>query len=268
MTTDELERDLELLTGPREADERLHLAIRARLGEQMTARPRRRLLPRAGFGWAAAAAAAIVAACVAVGLPGGGSSGPSPADAAIIRHALVAITSPANVIVHVREVGVQDGTQVAVEWWQQTSPPHALRMLKGPVGGEREGAGDGTTSFVYDAGTHTITATPSSAAPTLVDPMTGVREQLARGRAQVAGKATIDGTTFYRIELPTGVVGYFDTRDYRPVYLDNPQRGGSVVRTRVVTYQELPPTPANEKLLSITAQHPDARVRTQAAPVK
>ena len=54
------------------------------------------------------------------------------------------------------------------------------------------------------------------------------------------------------------MVGYFDRTDYRPVYLDNPQRDGSVVRTRVITYEELSITPENELLLSITAQHPRA----------
>ena len=80
--------------------------------------------------------------------------------------------------------------------------------------------------------------------------------------------ARIVGTNLYKIELPTGVIGYFDTTDYRPMYLDNPQHDGSVVRTRVVTYEELPMTPANAKLVSLTAQHPDARVRTTDAPVK
>ena len=132
MTTEELERDLKMLAEPREADERLRLAIRAQLGEQLLARPRHRPRPWRGFGWAAvASAAAIAAAIVSLGWPGG-SAPPSAADAAIIRHALRAITLPANAIVHVKEVGVQDGTPVAAEWWQQTSPPHALRMIKGP----------------------------------------------------------------------------------------------------------------------------------------
>lgn len=267
MTTEELERDLQLLAEPREADERLRLAIRARLGEQMLARPRRRPKPRLGFGWAAAAAAATTAAIVALGWPGG-SAAPSAADAAIIRHALAAITSPANTVVHVKETGVQDGTPVAAEWWQQTSPPHALRMIKGPVGRQVEAANDATTSFRYDAATNTVIETSASSATALVDPVASVREQLASGRADVAGTVTIDGTALYEIELPTGVVGYFDTTDYRPMYLDNPQRDGSVVRTRVVTYEELPMTPHNAKLLSITAEHPDARLLTQTTPTK
>lgn len=52
------------------------------------------------------------------------------------------------------------------------------------------------------------------------------------------------------------------------MYLDNPQRDGSVVRTRVATYEELPMTPDNAKLLSTTAQHPAARVLTRSAPRK
>jgi hypothetical protein len=267
MTTEELERDLEMLAQPRDADEHLRLAIRARLGEQLLVHPTRRR-PWLGLASAAAAAAAIAVAIVSLGWLVGGSAGPSAADAAIIRHALSAITSPANVIVHVKETGIQNGTPVSAEWWQQTGPPHALRMIKGPLGQQAEAAVNGTTSFRYDAGTDTILETPVSSTPALVDPIAGVRAQLARGGARVAGKTTIDGTTLYKIELPTGVIGYFNTSDYRPMYLDNPQHDGSVVRTRVVTYEELPMTPGNAKLLSITAQHPDARVRAGGAQVK
>jgi len=268
MTIEEIERDLELLAAPREGDEALRLAIQARLGEQMLVRPRRRSKPARGLGWAAVAAAAIAVAVVSAGWPGGGSGGPAAADAAIIHHALRAITSPANLIVHVKETGTQDGTPVSVEWWQQTSPPHALRMIKGFGAQSFEGADDGTTSFRYDAGSNTVTQTPASSAPSLVDPMVDVRQQLARGGAQVAGTAKIDGTNLYKIVLSTGVVGYFDTTDYRPMYLDNPQGDGSVVRTRVVTYEELPITAANTRFLSVTAQHRDARLRTRSAPVK
>ncbi len=263
MTTEELERDLRTLAEPREADERLRLAIRARLGEQMLEPRKRRPRPWLRLGWAAVAAAAIAVAIVSLGAPGG-SAGPSAADAAIIRHALLAITAPANAIVHVKETGVQDGPPVAAEWWQQTSPPHALRMIKGSAGRETEAANDGATSFQYDAGTNTVVETPASSAPGLVDPIAGVRAQLARRGARVAGRAKIDGQVLYKIELPTGVVAYFDTTDYRPVYLDNPQRDGSVVRTRVVTYEELPMSSDNANLLSITAQHPDARVSPNA----
>jgi hypothetical protein len=267
MTIEELERDLEMLAEPREADDHLRLTIRARLGEQMLVRYKHQRRPWLSLSSAAAAAAAAAAAIVLLGWPGG-SAGPSAADAAIIRHALRAITSPGNEIVHVKEIGVQDGTPVAVEWWQQTSPPHALRMIKGPVGRQAEAANNGTTAFQYDAKTNTVLETPASSAAALVDPIAGVRHQLARGGAQVAGTTTIDGKAMYKIQLPTGVIAYFDTTDYRPMYLDNPQANGSVVRTRVVTFEELPINPSNAKLLNLAAQHPDARVRTRPAPVK
>jgi hypothetical protein len=261
MTTEELERDLEMLAQPREADEPLRLAIRAQLREQMLAHPSRRRGPRLAFGWAAGAAAAITAAVVWLSWPGM-SAGPSAADAAIIRHALRAITSPGNAIVHVKETGVQDGTPVAAEWWQQTSPPYAIRLIKGPVDKQGEAADDGTTSSWYDASTNTIYQRPDSSSPTLIDPLSTVREQLASGSSTLVGTATIDGLSLYKIELPNGVVGYFDRTTYRPVFVDNPQVDGSVVRTRVITYEELPMTPENEQLLSITAQHPSASVET------
>jgi hypothetical protein len=141
-------------------------------------------------------------------------------------------------------------------------------MIKGALGRHGEAGNDGTTAYEYDAATNTVIETPSSSAPTLVDPIESVRDQLARGGAQVAGKATIDGTVMYKIELPTGAIAYFDTTGYRPTYIDNPQSNGSVVRTWVETYEELPATPANQQLLSVAAQHPDARVRTRSAPVK
>jgi hypothetical protein len=261
MTTDELERDLKTLAEPRQADERLRLAIRARLSEQVQPRPRRRLRTRLALGSAAVAAAAIAVAIIAL-IGTGGSGGLAPADAAIIHHAIRAITSPANSIVHVKETGVQNGTPVAAEWWQQTSPPHANRVIKGPVGQQGEAADNGTMSFEYDAGANTISERPDSSPPTLIDPISIVREELAHGSARVAGTATIDGAPLYKIDLPNGVVGYFDRTNYQPMYLDNPQRDGSMVRMRVVTYEQLSMTPQNEKLLSITAQHPDARVET------
>jgi len=276
MTTDELERDLTTLAEPQADDERLSLAIRATLGEQLQGRPRIRRRTRLVLGSAAVTAATLAAAAVA--LIGTGGSGPSSANAAILAHVVRAISPPANIIVHVKEAGVQpDGTQVAAEWWQETNPPYAIRLIKGTAGpqvgskgsagGQQvESAADGTTFSQYDAGTNTIYQRPDSSSPTLIDPIETVRAGLTQGTAQVAGTVTIDGQSLYKIELPNGVVGYFDRTDYRPLYLDNPQRDGRVVRTQVITYDELSITPENELLLSITAQHPRASVDTGPPP--
>jgi hypothetical protein len=261
MTTDELVRDLKALAEPQAEDEQLRRSIRTTLGEQLHRRPKTRRRTRLVFGSAAVAAAAVAAAVVALI----GAGGPSSANAAILAHLVRATSPPPNIIVHVKETGTQDGTQVVAEWWQETNSPYALRLIKGPAGHEIESSADGTTSSQYDAGTDTIYQSDSKA-PSLVDPIETIRAGLTNGTAQVTGTVTIDGRSLYKVELPDGVVGYFDKTDYRPVYLDNPQRGGSVVRTQVVTYEELPITSENEKLLSVIAQHPDARVASGAPP--
>lgn len=60
-----------------------------------------------------------------------------------------------------------------------------------------------------------------------------------------------------------GLVVCFDKSDYRPLYLDDPTSDG-VVRLRLAAFEHLPLTPANQGLLSLAAQHPNARVDTNA----
>jgi hypothetical protein len=254
-----LERDLQRLAEPREEDELVRLALRRQLAAMTAPRPRRRRSVRIALGIAAvAAAAAAIAIVTDVGTSGSG--GLSVADAAVIHHALTAVTGPANSIVHEKVVGVQNGVPVEAEWWQQTSPPYASLVIKGPVGHEGEVSDNGTTSFEYEPRTNSITEQPDSSPPTPIDPVSQVRQELASGQSQVAGTVVIGGSTLYKIDLPNGLVGYFDTSDYRPRYMDDPQRGGSVVRVRVVAYDYLPMTASTRGLLSVTAQHPSARV--------
>lgn len=261
MTTDELERDLRRLAEPSEADERLRLALRSTLADRARPQPRRRVSRRVAFALAAIAAAGATAAAVLVGTSGSG--GPAPADAAIIRHAIHAVAAPADRILHVKVVGVQNATQIAGEWWQETSPPYASRGIKGEVGHQGEAADTGTTTLQYDPGTNTIYERPDSSPPTFTDPISQVREELERGQAHVAGTVTIDGTPLIKIDLPNGLVGYFDQTTYLPRYLDDPQRnGGDIVRLRVATYEYLPLSATNRTLLSIPAQHPGARLDT------
>ena len=263
MTTDELERDLQTLADPRPDDAQLRLALRATLSEQSQTRRRGPRRTRLALGSAALTAAALAAAIVAVV----GTSGPPSADAAILAHVSRTLSPPPNLIVHVKENGaLSDGTPVVAEWWQATNPPYAMRLIKGQADRLGEGATDGTTSFQYDPTTNTIYQHPDSNPPRLVDPIESVRAGLANGTARVDGTVTLDGRSLYKIEMPDGVVGYFDKGDYRPVYLDNPQRGGDVVRTKVTAYEELPRTSENEKLLSIAAQHPRATVATGPVP--
>jgi hypothetical protein len=206
---------------------------------------------------------APAAAVAVIGFVGtGGSDGPSSASAAIVHHALEAVTPPANRILHTEVVGVQHGTTVVAETWQQTSPPYASRGMKGPAGHGGEFADDGTNSFEYDPATNTIHEQADASPPTFEDPVAQIHQELASGQAVRTGTVTIGGVPLYKIELPHGLVAYFDTVDFKPRYLDDPQSDGSVVRLQVAAYQYLAMTPSNRALLSITAQHPRAQIVT------
>lgn len=259
-----LERELADLAAPQPGDERLRLTIRAELSADLSTRPLRRRTARV-----AVALSAIAGTVVAIGLLATigpiASSGPSTADAAIVRHALAAVTPPPDKILYMAVVGTQNGSPVAAATWQQTSPPYAMRGEKGAPGHQGEFADNGTTSFAFDPLTNIILASADSSPPTFSDPAAQIRHELADGQAVSTGTVVIGGSRLYRIVLPHGLVGYFGAGDFRPRYLDDPQRDGSVVRLRVAAYEYLPLTRSNRALLSITAQHPDARV-TAAPP--
>lgn len=257
-----LERDLQALAQPRDGDAELHFALRAQLAKTWQARaPRRRLSRRAALGWSAVAAAAATIALVTF-VTTSGSGGPGVAEAAIVHHALDAVTPPANEILHTKVVGTQNGVAIAAESWQQTSPPYASRGVKGPVGHQGEFADNGTTSFAYDPSTNTIYEQPSTDSRPLTfrDPVSLVRQELALGQARSVGTVVIADARLYKIDLPGGLVTYVDVNDFQPRYLDDPQQDGSVVRLHVVAYEYLPMTPSNRALLSVTAQHPTAHV--------
>ncbi len=123
-------------------------------------------------------AAAVAVALVTV-IGAGSSGGPGVADAAIIHHALRAVTPPRS--------------------------------------------------------TNTQTRPRRRPSPT----RSQVRQEFASGQAQVNGTVVIDGASLYKIDLPHGLVGYFDPSTYAPRYVDNPRRDGTVVRLRVVAKRRL-----------------------------
>ncbi|MBV9362956.1 MAG: hypothetical protein JOY89_01870 [Solirubrobacterales bacterium] len=256
-------QDLYGSSSPSERQASDRQALRRQLVGELRPRPRRRPRMRIFAGVSAVSAAAAIALVALVGSTGSG--GPAAAVAAIIHHALRAVTPPAGEILHTKVLGTQNGTTFANEVWRQTAPPYASRAIKDQM----EFSDNGTTSFYYDPATNTIYERPdSSPRPAPNDPVAQVRQELASGQAQVTGTVVIDGTSLYKIDLPRGFVCYFDTSNYAPRYVDAPQRAGhrgtrgTVVRFRVEVYEYLPMTPANRDLLSVTAQHPGARIDT------
>jgi hypothetical protein len=255
-----LERELHALAAPQESDERIRAATRRRLAEQVRPKPVRR--PRR-IAFAASVLAGASAVLTLVALAGSaGPGGPTSADAAIIHRTIRAMTPPANTILHVKVVGAQNGMAIVGEDWQETSPPYASRGIKGSAGHLGEFVDNGTTSFFYDPSTNTIDVQPDTSRPTFTDPISQVRQALSSGHAQLAGTTTIGGESLLKIDLKGGMVGYFDTRNYHPRYLDYPQRDGSIVQLRVVVYEYLPLTASTRATFNITAQHPSARIVT------
>jgi hypothetical protein len=248
-----LERDLRQLAAPQADDEQIRRAVRTQLEVRIRPARRRRVSRRIAVAATAVSAAAAAVLVLVVGT--NGSGGPTAADAAIIRHALTAVTPPAGDILHTKVTGVHGGVTFVNEVWRQTAPPYAGRAIKD----QEEFSINGTTESDYDPATNTIYEhrNPVSHRP-FTDPVAKIRQELASGQAQVNGTVVIDGASLYEVDMPEGEVGYFDTRTYALRYVDVPQVG----RLHVVVYEDLPMTPANQALLSVTAQHPSARIDT------
>jgi hypothetical protein len=99
----------------------------------------------------------------------------------------------------------------------------------------------------------------SSADPTSSDFRSQILTLLRSGEAHVVGHRTIDGQDTIEIASADGHTTYFvDPKTYRPVELDTKGKGGGT-SLRFRTYETLD-SGADASLLSLTAQHPDARV--------
>jgi hypothetical protein len=271
-----LEDELADLARPSPRDGSFRLELRAKLAARagrlerpQRSRPRFPLRRRTATAGAAVLAAAAAVAVVLVLVGTHGTDGPGVAAAAVITHARQALTPPPNRILHVKLVseghGIEGGYQ---ESWQLTSRPHSARWI-GTFGGDPESANDGTTEYIYD-GKKTISTRPNSAPLQLSSPLALLKEKLDSGRAHLVGETTLGGVSVYKIALPYGYVGYFETKTYRPLFIDSPTSGpsaatGRLVRMRVVTMEYLRPTPTNLRLLSLAAQHPGATVEENPA---
>jgi hypothetical protein len=221
-----------------------------------------------------AAAVAVAVAFALIALSGGfiGAGEPGVASAAILRHADQAVSPPAGVILHTKVIGGSPGAQVSAEWWQLTSPPYASLGMKGPVGAQVEQADNGTTSSAYDPRSNTITEGHDASPPQLNDPVSQVRQELHDGQAQLLGRTTLSGVPVYEVRFASkgsfdasSLVVYFDQRTYRPILISDPQRDGTIVQLRVVTYEYLPTSASNLELLNLRARHPGARVEVSSS---
>lgn len=246
-------------------------------------RPRLTAAPRLAV--AAVAAVGLVAAGVAVTVGTGGGPG-------FVERAAAAMAPQDGRILHMRMHSAGPGmASQDAEIWFRDNRHFRLRMQSGPTMFEQDGNNDmfraADNTIMHGRGTAglcpggPIPADPSECG----EPGEGLRAAVEDGRAQVGDATTVGGRAVrpitYRIDgrldlepespprpaepgpsgtltslRPGAVTVYADVETYAPVRIVDPS--GTV--TDVSTFEWLPGTEENEKLLSLRALHPDAAV--------
>jgi len=241
--------------------------------DKRTGSRRRRIALRAGAAAAVAVAALAVLSIVNVF----GPQGPS-----IVEKATAALAHLDSAILHVHTRGIQDNGDGTVstwedESWQSTAAPFARRQIESVEGGPATevSRADGGFQQLYDASANTIyqLLDPSSETTETGSGFTdefreAVLEMLQSGEAKVDGHEVVDGRDAVRI-VGVGRAGgsatyLIDAATNDPIEWRTTGDGGGTV-LRFVTYQELPATPENLALLSVTGGHPDATLDTDPA---
>jgi hypothetical protein len=233
--------------------------------------PHRRLRLQLG---AAGAASAATAATVVL-LTSGGATAPQAADAEILRHVASALAPSSGTVLHARALVSAAGmAPQRYELWAQGAAPQAYRVIK--VG--HEGSWDGSEFSSYDAATNTISVSSpeggqAGRSHTPDDYEAELRALVRSGQATVAGTSTIHGVPAYKLTvhgesggLVPGSTAYVAQSSYRPLVIDYNARGGETVTYEAFEY--LPATAANLRLVSLSAQHPGARVLQPATSAR
>ncbi len=238
---------------------------------------RSRILHRRSFRFAVPTLAVLAAASAAVMLVVGGGTQAQSADAAILRSTLAALTPPPGTILHEQAQVTTPGQPAEqFELWVQADTPHAYRAIKSG----HEASWNGSTFSGYDAASNTIATAPSDSASLgsmaaqgdePIDVAATLRSLVQSGQARVAGRTTINGTEAYKLTVTQSpdafLIGttYVAASDYHPLLIQ------TITDNETITYQTydyLPATSSNLKLLDVAAEHPTATVITQSAPAE
>jgi len=209
-----------------------------------------------------AAAVAAVVLGVLSALPGGGG----PSSIARAASALGGGNGILHTVVVTTTKRPGGGTDVSkTETWQQTSPPYAAREL----GGRELAQANGMLQY-YDPRTNTIQTTPRGSVPG--SPRTfdeSLRDRmlflLKSGEAREDGHVTVGGRDAIRIVGSDGRLALVvDAETSKPLEWTSYGDDGTRLTSRFQTYERLPETAQNLALLSLTKQHPTARIRHDA----
>jgi hypothetical protein len=193
-----------------------------------------------------------------------GANGPS-----VVEKAAAALAHQPNAILHVKTVGSQtnpDGTTVSWsdESWQSTVAPFARRQVEAmPDSPVAETATSGTGIVqLYEASSNTIFQSQEQTGSDAGNGVEAFREEalqlLQSGQAKVGGKVSVDGREAISIVSNDGHATYIvDAGTNDPIEWKTTGTGGGT-SLRFAIYEELAPTPANQALIDLAAQHPGA----------
>ena len=236
-------------------------------GEARKARRRARHVARRALALALSVPATAAAATAAILLlTAGGTSGPSSASAAIIRHVRAELNAPPEQILHESAIVTPTGgSPMRFELWAQTGDTGVYRVIKWGS----EASQSATKNETYDASTNTVTVSPLPPAIHQLevskggDPAAELKRMVESGQA-TATPTTYNGTPAYKLSMNSSSypllngTAYVARSDYHPLELDSTK--GKVVFS---AYEYLPATPANDALLAVTSAHPSATVVNQ-----
>jgi hypothetical protein len=189
------------------------------------------------------------------------------ADAAILHRISAALAPRAGTLLHERALVSVPGRSSTYELWAQADSPFAYRVIKWG----HETSWNGSRYSSYDAATNTITmgqsvaTTGKSHEPD--DVAATVRQLAQSGQAQVEA-TTLDGVPAYKLTVSgssdrflNGTV-YVARDSYYPLLIQTSAGcfGTCTETIKYQTYEYLPASASNIRLLDLSAQHPGATV--------
>jgi hypothetical protein len=260
----------DLPTGLRLYRNQLRDAVARDLAHGRRASPRPRWALRVAASTAALAAGAVAAVVLLTGGPQA-----SPADAAILRNVATALTAPAGTILHERAmVSLGGAPATRYELWAQAEVPYAYRVVK--FG--HEGSWDGSAYSDFDPRSNTLVVQSGGQAggrSARDDAAAVLRSLVESGNANIDAETTFEGVLAYRLTVSGAEPHYLNgtvfvaRADYRPLQIEtsvDTQTGRAQETIRYETYEYLPGTAANRRLLDLSAQHPGARIVQAGSP--
>jgi hypothetical protein len=166
-------------------------------------------------------------------------------------------STPGTYIVTLVKIrGAHPGTAA---WEQNEHPPRPLTITSAQAQALRDGSAMLNTTGIGPGGA--ATRLQIVAAFRVPSETRSIQTQLKEHKLKLKGVATIDGRDAIVLETANGSEKYYvEPVTYDPIKTIVRNPGGGLLTTTFSQYQVLPDTPANQRLLSLIARHPGARI--------